>query len=66
MSYYGANHYRANHYASNYYGPSGAVVVPEVPIRGGGGAAHARQKQLDEDELIMKMVMDKFLEIINA
>lgn len=67
MSYYGANHYTSNHYGSNYYGPSGVVPEPEVPIRGGGGAIeHARRKQIEEDELIMSMVMDKFLEIINA
>lgn len=65
MSYYGSNHYKANHYGTNYYGPAGAVVV-EVPIRGGGGAEHARKKQIAEDDLIMNMVMDKFLEIINA
>lgn len=66
MSYYGANHYTANHYGSNYYGPQGAVVEPEVPIRGGGGAADARRRQIAEDDLIMNMVMDKFLEITNA
>ena len=67
MSYYGSNHYKVNHYGSTYYGPQGEVVpdIP-VPIRGGGAAEHARRKQLEEDDLIMQMVMDKFQEIINA
>lgn len=67
MSYYGANHYGTNHYGTNYYGPKGAVVVPDTSeIRGGGGVANARRKQIAEDDLIMNMVMDKFLEIMNA
>lgn len=67
MSYYGTGFHGTNHYATNYYGAQEEIVVDTSVISGGIGSYKDKAYHQNlEDELIIEMVLKKFVEVINA